>query len=187
MADKSVEDKYESLTGRIEDLDKYVHQSYDKQIDWYWKASSNNKKSYKRYRFWTVTLGSLVTLIASLTSTEIIMENAIVEGVFTILTPVLAALLTVINTLSQNFQWGATWRDMVVNATRLQREKNRFLATDVEKRNYRKELLRVHGMVLEETQSFFKRILDTEAVPMGNPEDEEEEEGQAPNQPPLTG
>jgi hypothetical protein len=187
MADKQVIDKYEELTGRIEDLDKYVHQSYDRQIDWYWKASSKNKKNYKRFRFWTVILGALVTLIASLSTTAIITENEIVGGVFTLLTPVLAATLTVINSLSQNFQWGATWRDMVVNATRLQREKNRFLATDAQKRNYRKELLRIHSIALEETQSFFKRILDTEAVPLENPEDEEEEEEQPPNLPTLPG
>lgn len=176
MAEEQAIDKYERLTGRIEDLDKYVHQTYDKQIDWYWKASSNNKKNYKRFRFWTVVLGALVTLIASLTTTEAITANETVGRVFTILTPVLAATLTIINSLSQNFQWGATWRDMVVNATRLQREKNRFLATEPKKRNYRKELLLINNIVLEETQAFFKRILDTEAVPLENPEEEQEEE-----------
>lgn len=184
MAETPVVDKYEKLTGKIEDLDKYVHQSYDKQIDWYWKASGSNKRSYKRYRFWTVVLGALVTLIASLTTAEVITDIEIVGKAFTILTPILAATLTIFNTLSQNFQWGATWRDMVVNATRLQREKNRFLATDVKKRNYRRELLLINNIVLEETQAFFKRILDTEAVPLENPEEMPEEEEGSDQKPP---
>ena len=34
---------------------------------------------------------------------------------------------TIINTLSQNFQRGVTWRDMGINATRLLKEKNASL------------------------------------------------------------
>jgi hypothetical protein len=173
MAETPVTDKYAQFTGKIEDMDKYVHQAYEKQIDWYWKASGSNKKSYKRYRFWTVMLGALVTLIASLTTTEVITRNEVIRGVFTILTPILAATLTIINTLSQNFQWGATWRDMVVNATRLQKERNRFLATNPKARNYRKELVMIEDIVQEETQAFFRRILDTEAVPLDVPEGKE--------------
>jgi len=126
MADAATTDKYAELTGKANDLDKYVHQAYEKQIDWYWKASGSNKQSYKRYRTWTIVLGALVTLIASLTTTEVIANTPILGEVFTILTPILAATLTIINTLSQNFQWGATWRDMVVNASRLQKEKIAF-------------------------------------------------------------
>ncbi|MBK9926816.1 MAG: DUF4231 domain-containing protein [Anaerolineales bacterium] len=172
-------DKYANLTGKIEDLDKYVHQAYDKQIDWYWKAGGANKQNYKRFRFWTIVLGSLVTLIASLTTTEIITKDPIIKGIFTLLTPILAAILTIINTMSQNFQWGATWRDMVVNASRLQKEKNRFLATKIEERDYRKELIRINTIVLEETQAFFRRILDTEAVPTDTHELELEEDAAA--------
>ena len=174
MADAQVVDKYAKFTGKVEDMDTYVHQAYEKQIDWYWSASSVNKKSYKRYRFWTIVLGALVTLIASLSTTKLISSNEIIGSIFTIATPVLAATLTIINTLSQNFQWGATWRDMVVNATRLQREKNRFLATDVKDRKHKKELVLIENIVLEETESFFRRILDTETVPMDSPNDKSE-------------
>ena len=178
MAEKKpkVDDPYASLTGKIEDMDKYVHQAYNRQIDWYWKASTANKTSYKRYRFWTVVLGALVTLIASLATTETISNTPIVNTLFTIATPVLAAVLTIINTMSQNFQWGATWRDMVINASRLQKEKNRFLSTKVQDRDYRRELNRINNIVLEETQAFFKRILDTEAVPTETPADIDEEQ-----------
>ena len=169
MAEEKSTDKYAGLTGKIEDLDKYVHQTYEKQINWYWNASSKNKKSYKRYRTWTIVLGALVTLISSLTTTELIANIPILSNIFIILTPVLAATLTVSNTLSQNFQWGATWRDMVVNATRLQKEKNRFLATEAKERKYKRELIIINNIVLQETEAFFKRILDTEAVPMEAP------------------
>lgn len=170
MAETAKTDKYAALTGKIEDMDKYVHQAYDKQIDWYWKASGSNKTSYKRYRTWTIVLGALVTLIASLNTAEFITTTPWVSTIFAIATPILAAVLTVINTLSQNFQWGATWRDMVINASRLQKEKNRFLATEIKERDYKQELITLNDIVLEETQAFFRRILDTEAVPIESPE-----------------
>jgi hypothetical protein len=177
---KSKADPYANLTGKVDDMDKYVHQAYNKQIDWYWNTSTTNKKLYKRFRFWTIVLGSLVTLIASLTTSEAISRYEWIKTIFTIATPVLAAILTVINTMSQNFQWGATWRDMVVNASRLQKEKSRFLATKVEDRDYKKELTRLNNIVLEETQAFFRRILDTEAVPTDttNIIEKEEETGE---------
>jgi hypothetical protein len=64
---------------------------------------------------------------------------------------------------------------MVVNASRLQKEKNRFLATDVKDRKYKRELILINNIVLEETEAFFRRILDSEAVPMEAPEAIDEE------------
>ena len=86
-------------------------------------------------------------------------------------TPLLAFTLTVINGLSQNFQWGATWRDMMVNRQRLEKERDRFLSTPVEKRNYKAELKVMNDIVLEETKAFFQRILDSEVVPTASPDD----------------
>lgn len=165
MPNQTTEDKYEKLTGKIDDLDKYVHQAYDKQIDWYWGASTKNKKSYKWYRTWTVILGALVTLIASLSTTRVIAENKIIAPVFMLLTPILAATLTIMNSLSQNFQWGATWRDMVVSATRLQKARSAFLATPPEERNHKEELIRINEITLSETEAFFQRILDSNVIP----------------------
>jgi hypothetical protein len=54
---------------------------------------------------------------------------------------------------------------MMVNKQRLEGERDRFLATDLEKRNYRKELSILNSIVLDETQSFFQRVLDSEALP----------------------
>jgi hypothetical protein len=51
---------------------------------------------------------------------------------------------------------------MVVSATRLQKEKDRILATSPEKRNFERELDTLNAIVLEETTNFFQRVLDSE-------------------------
>ena len=168
MEQKSVEQAEQVLTGKLEDLDSYIHQSYDNQINYYWRSSSQNKKNYKRYRTWTIILGALVTLVASLTTAEFITRNETVHTVFTIGTPLLAATLTIINSLSQSFQWGSTWRDTVINAQRLVKERDRFLATDSPQRNYLQEIQIINEMVLDETQTFFQRVLDSEVIPSRN-------------------
>ena len=165
MADQTAQQNSELLTGKIGDLDKYVCETYAKRIDYYWKASRLNKKNFKRYRYWTTILGALVTLIASLTTSSFITSSLILETLFTVATPILAATLTIISGISQNFQWGATWRDMVVNAQRLEKERDRFLATDAANRNYLQELQIINETVIDETQSFFQRVLDSEVIP----------------------
>ena len=165
MAQKTVEISSSTLTGKIDDLDKYIHQTYNHHIDYYWRSSTWNKKNFKRYRTGTTILGALVTLVASLTTAEFITSNDLLSILFTVGTPVLAATLTIISGLSQNFQWGATWRDMVINAQRLELQRDRFLATDAASRDYQKELDVINEMVLDETHSFFQRVLDSETIP----------------------
>lgn len=142
--------------------EEYVLNHYKSKIDYYWTASSANKKSYKRYRSWTIVLGSLVTLISSLSAAAFFQEPEWVKNLFSIATPIIAATLTVISGLGQNFHWGSTWRDMVINATRLEKERDRFLATKPEKRDIEKELDTLNSIVLEETRNFFQRVLDSE-------------------------
>jgi hypothetical protein len=84
---------------------------------------------------------------------------------FAVATPVIAATLTVIGGLGQNFHWGATWRDMVVNATRLEKERDRFMATSLEKKDIKGELDTLNSIILEETKNFFQRVLDSEVKP----------------------
>ncbi|HJS19762.1 MAG TPA: DUF4231 domain-containing protein [Anaerolineales bacterium] len=155
-----------TITGKIDDLDKYIHRTYDDKISYYWRSSTWNKKNYKRYRTWTIVLGALVTLVASLTTAQFITSNAVLSILFTVGTPLLAATLTIISGLSQNFQWGATWRDMTVNAQRLETERDRFLATAPADRKYLEELQVINDLVLTETQSFFQRVLDSEVIPV---------------------
>ena len=146
------------------EMDQYVRKTYENTINYYRGASTSNKKNYKRYRSWTIILGALVTLIASLTTSRLITSYNWLETSFSVATPLLAATLTIINGLSQNFQWGATWRDMVVNSQRLQKEYDRYLASDIKDRNFQQELQTINDMMLEETQTFFQRVLDSSAA-----------------------
>ena len=145
--------------------EEYVLNQYKSKIDYYWGASSSNKKSYKRYRSWTIFLGSLVTLVSSISAAEFVQSPDWLRVLFAIATPVIAATLTIINGLGQNFHWGSTWRDMVINATRLEKERDRFLSTKQEKRDVEKELDILNSIVLEETRNFFQRVLDSEIKP----------------------
>ena len=145
--------------------EEYVLNQYKSKIDYYWGASSKNKKSYKRYRSWTIFLGSLVTLVSSISAAEFVQEPRWLRISFAVATPVIAATLTIINGLGQNFHWGSTWRDMVINATRLEKERDRFLAAKKEKRDIEKELDILNSIILEETRNFFQRVLDSEIKP----------------------
>lgn len=165
MATKPATKTPDQADGKIENMDKYVYEMYQDQIDYYRRKSVSNRKNYKGYRFLTILLGALVTLIASLSTSEIINSIDWIGGTFAIATPILAAALTIINSMSQNFQWGATWRDMSVNAQKLEKERDRFLTTAVGKRDYKYELKVLNKIVLQETEAFFKRILDSEVVP----------------------
>ena len=142
--------------------DEYVLNQYKAKIDYYWGSSSFNKKAFKRYRTWTIVLGSLVTLVSSISAAEFFQDPIWLKNVFSVATPVIAATLTVISGLGQNFHWGSTWRDMVVNASRLEKERDRFLATKKEDRDIVKELETLNSIVLEETRNFFQRVLDSD-------------------------
>ncbi len=145
--------------------EKYIVKKYDERIEYYWKASRSNKNAYRRVRSLTVILGSLITLISSISAAEFVQSNDWFRIGFAITTPILAASLAIIGGLGQNFHWGSTWRDMVINATRLEKERDRFLATKKEKRDFEKELDILNLIVLEETRNFFQRVLDSEIKP----------------------
>jgi hypothetical protein len=145
--------------------EQYVLNRYNAQIDYYWRASSNNKTAYKSFRTWSIILGAVVTLISSLAAADFFPNAPWIRTIFAVSTPIIAATLTVINGLSQNFHWGATWRDMVLNATRLQKERDRFFATCAGKKSFEKDLEILNGIVLEETTNFFQRVLDSEVKP----------------------
>jgi hypothetical protein len=146
----------------------YVINQYKHKIDYYWAASRSNKNAFKRYRTWTIILGSLVTLVSSISAAEFFQDPPLVKNIFSVATPVIAATLTIISGLGQNFHWGSTWRDMVVNATRLEKERDRFLATKPENRDIEKELDILNSIILEETRNFFQRVLDSEMKPQNH-------------------
>jgi len=144
--------------------EEYVLNQYRYKIDYYWTASSNNKRAYKRYRAWPIILGALVTLITTMSTAEFVQSVPSLRILFAVTSALIAFMLTAMNGLGQNFHWGATWRDMVVNATRLELERDRFLST-VQNRDCQQELATLNSIVLDETKNFFLRVLDSEIKP----------------------
>lgn len=141
--------------------DKLIQKRYQDTINYYWNASNTNKRWYKLTRSLTVIFGALVTLISSLSSSEIIGESTILEKIFALGTPVLAAILTIVAGFSQSFQWGSTWQNMVVTASLLQKEYDRYLVTPVNDRDYAKETEKLNEYVISESKVFFERMLGT--------------------------
>lgn len=137
---------------------EYVEKRYKETIDWYWNASKNNKRAYKFTRGMTIILGALVTLVASISSAEFISSNLFWDRIFSIGTPLLAAFLAIIGGFSQTFQWGASWKDMVMTAQELEKDRDRFLVTKPELRNPTKELDKLNEHIIIESRSFFQRI-----------------------------
>jgi hypothetical protein len=148
--------------GKIVDKDAYVHEAYERAIGYYRNARRTTKRSYKTYRFLSIFLGALLTLISSLAATQYIYGHKTWGPVFAVATPIIAATLSVITGLSQSFQWGSSWRDMSVHAQKITSERDRFLATDPDKRDHAAELQILNGLLLAETESFFQRILDSQ-------------------------
>jgi len=153
------------LDGKIEDKDAYVHAAYERAIGYYRNASRSNKFYYKSYRFLTIFLGALVTLTSSLAATSFVDNIPWLNTTLDFAVPIIAATLTIITGLSQSFQWGSAWRNMMVNKQRLEGERDRFLATEAKRRDYKKELSILNSIVLAETESFFQRVLDSETHP----------------------
>jgi hypothetical protein len=150
------------MNAPTEDIRKYVIKRYEDSINYYWKNGGINKRIYRRNRVLIIVLGALVTLLSSLISASFVEANAILKMTFAVVTPASAALLTIISGLTQSFQSGAAWRDMVLNAERLEKERDRFLATPDTAKNYRRELNVLNTIIVNESTAFFKRILDSE-------------------------
>jgi hypothetical protein len=130
---------------------------YDKRIDYYWKASRSNKNSYKGTRYLLIALGAVVTLVSSLSSASFV-KGALATA-FAVLTPVLAATMAIVSGVSQAFQWGPAWSDMVITATRLEKERDRVAVTPLDQLDPVNEMALLDDLVLTETQGFFQRLL----------------------------
>ena len=138
------------------DAKSQVLARYDERIVYYWKASQNNKRSYKTTHYLLIFLGALVTLVSSLSSANFIQGQLAV--VFAVTTPLLAASMAVVSGISQAFQWGPAWSDMVITATRLERERDRIAVTPTPEIDPIKEMVLLDDTVLAETQGFFQRL-----------------------------
>ncbi len=139
--------------------DDYVLKRYRTAIEYYWKASRHNKRAYKTTRSLVVILGASVTLAASLSSSKLVASSPVWDTTLAIAAPVMAAILTVVGGFSQSFHWGATWRDMVLNAERLERELDRIRVLKAGDLDQAKELATLNALVIEESETFFQRIL----------------------------
>ena len=136
---------------------QYVEQRYFESAQYYWKKAQRNRIFYQWTRYLTIILGSLVTLFATLSQQKF--GSSAMGVMVAVTTPALAALLTVIGGLTQSFQWGATWRDMVLTAQALERELDRIKSTEDSALNLVQELDRLNNMVIEETKGFFERVV----------------------------
>jgi len=151
---------------RLKTIDEqYVLNQYENKIYYYWRASVNNKRAYKRYRAWPIILGALVTLITTMSTAEFVQSVPSLRILFAVTSAIIAFMLTAMNGLGQNFHWGASWRSMVTNAVRLEKERDRFLATNPKNRNLKKELDLLNSIIEEETKDFFQKVLDSEVKP----------------------
>ena len=130
---------------------------YQERIQFYTKASQNNRRAYKTARYLTVVLGALVTLLASLSSAFFVRGTWLEIG-FDILTPLLAAGLAIVGGFSQNSQWGAAWSDMRIAAERLETERDRISVTPPDQIDAVRELALLNKMVLDETRGFFRLV-----------------------------
>lgn len=135
---------------------QYVAKRFDEAIAYYWRHGARNKRAYKWSRLFIIVLGSLVTLLASLSSAAFLKDQA---TVFAILTPVLAALLTTVTAFSQSFQWGAAWREMIIAAEQLAKERDRIAVTPDEKLDLAAELQLLNDLILMESRGFFDRLM----------------------------
>ena len=173
---KTIQEK-NTMEGKPENKYKYVLERYDSSIKYYWSSSKRNKKAYKLTRSVTIILGALVTLISSISSANFITEITSLKISFAIATPVLAAILTIAGGFAQSFHWGAAWRDMVINAQKLEKERDRVQVTKPEEIDMAKEVSLLNELVITESQSFFQRILDSTKILKEPVKPEKEETG----------
>lgn len=135
---------------------EYVEKRYEEMVRYYWHVAVRNKRAYKWSRYLTIVLGSLVTLVASLSSAGFAKDYSVTMG---ILTPVLAAVLTVVGSFAQSFQWGATWREMVLSAERLQQELDRIRLSPDDESRFARDLALLNALIIRESSGFFDRLM----------------------------
>jgi hypothetical protein len=137
---------------------QHVLQRYEQSLAYYVRMSQYNKRLYKVTRYLVVFLGAFVTMVSSMSSADFVKVRGGLAVAFAVLTPVLAASLAIVGGISQSFQWGAAWSDMVITAARLEKERDRIAVTAPEQLDPIKELGLLDDLVLSETQGFLQRL-----------------------------
>jgi len=144
-----------------QNLAEYVSKTYDEIAQYYINATEENRKRYDIVRIWTIILGASVTLMASLSAADFIKNVNNLTTIFTITTAVLAAILTILNGLNQSFHWRENWGDLNIFAQRIKIERDRFLSTKPANRDYKKELVLLNTLILEQSTQITKGVLST--------------------------
>lgn len=160
-------DEVKNIPQNSRQAQEYVLGRYQKQIDYYWESSKRNKLGYKWTRYLTIILGAIVTIIASLSSAAFIENSVFLDKSFAIATPVLAGILSIVGGLSQTFQWGAAWREMVLTAETLEMAFDEIKVTPPEKFGPQKHLDYLNTLVIKESEGFFSRSLGRAPEPKG--------------------
>ena len=143
----------------VDDPKTYILQRYQKAIDYYWHAGRFNKRAYRNTRYMVVVLGAVVTLVASLASANFVESRGWLDVSFAIATPVLAAMLAIVSGIAQTFQWGASWREMVMSAEVLEARRDTIATSEADEVNIATDLAFLHDLQQNETRGFFDRIL----------------------------
>jgi hypothetical protein len=167
MAEIIIEDGLKPVDAPDAGARELVLKRYEEAIAYYWKSSAFNRRLYKWSRYLVVVFGAMVTLLASISSSSVITGPW--STIVAVVTPVAAAVLTIIGGLSQSFQWGAAWQEMVLAAERLERERDRILVTRGSDPVTDLEIL--HSLVLQESEGFFTRILGSVRAGAGDAND----------------
>jgi len=151
---------------QTKDTDEHeiIKKRYETAINYYTNSSKKNKRWYKSTRSLIVVVGSIVTLTSSLSSSEVFADSQTFKILFSIGTPCLAAILTIVSGFSQSFQWGSTWQNMVLTSQVLEKEYNSYLVTPVDQRDYKRESEKINSLIITETQGFFGRMLGTKVT-----------------------
>ena len=143
----------EKVNCRKKDED-YVVCRFEENITWYQKRAKKYKNTYSCIRWSIIILGAITTLFSTLLATESIDW---LKGIVAYIPAFSAAFLTILTGVSQSFKYGHTWKEMMLNAVNLDRELDSYLK-DPEP-DERKYLETLHKYIIEETESFFDRIL----------------------------
>jgi len=148
----------------LDDLNNYILRTYRENIDLSWRNAASSKRTYYLNRIMPILLGGILTFATTISSTQYISANETLKAIFAIATPLLAVALTVTNELTKINKPAESWRDMVVFAEKLEKERDRFLATKPGKRNHKKELDKIRSLVIRESRTFFRRTLEVDAL-----------------------
>jgi len=143
----------------------YLLSRYPDRVRYYWHTSRSNKNYYKRSRYLAVVFGALVTFTSALVSADFVNGSPGLDLAIRIATPVLALFLTILTGFAQTFQWGATWRDMVINAEYLEKDQDRIALSPAAELDFVAESDHLNDLVINESKGFFERILGGAATP----------------------